>query len=69
MTKEQFLSLASHDYDQWSESQKGETDPHEYERSFEELMAKFSQRLFQVSVGEVPLDHRKKNYTNQIRKN
>jgi hypothetical protein len=66
MTKEQFLSLASEDYDQWASSQKGQQDPHEYERSFDDLMAKFSQRLFQVSVGEVPSDRRKKNDTKSV---
>ena len=69
MTKEQFLHLASKDYDQWSTSQEGKSDPYEYERSFDHMMNSLAERLFQMSVGEVPTDHRKKNDSHAVRAN
>ena len=67
MTKAEFLHLASQDFDQWTESQKDQSDAYEYERSLDELMAKLGQRILQMSVGPVPADHRKKNDSHPIR--
>ena len=67
MTKAQFLTLCSQDYDEWNDSQEGQTDPYEYERSLDELMTRLGRRMLQMSVGEVPFDHRKKNDTHALR--
>ena len=67
MNKTEFLNLVSHDYDQWAGSQKDQTDAYEYERSLDELMTKLGQRILQMSVGEVPSNHRKKNDSHSVR--
>lgn len=60
MEKKTFLTIAADEYDKWFESQAGQTDAFEYERSFAELMDRIAKILLQGSVGELPADHRKK---------
>lgn len=61
MEKDKFLALAGVEYDKWLESQKGQTDAYEYEKSFSDLMDRIAVSLLQGSVGKVPDDKRKKN--------
>ena len=66
MKKEEYLAFASMEYDHWASSQEVQTDAHEFERSFSELMERFSNRLFQLSVGPIPSDRRKKNDSHPV---
>jgi hypothetical protein len=66
--KAEVMAIFSTKYDAWSESQKGQTDAYEYERSFDEFMQQMSQELLQQSVGQ-EADSRKKNGTHQVRGN
>jgi hypothetical protein len=58
--KENAMAIFSTQYDLWVESQKGQKDAYEYERSFDEFMQQVSQSVFQESVGKES-DARKKN--------
>lgn len=58
--KEKAMAIFSTRYEQWVESQKGQKDAYEYERSFDEFMQHVSQSVFQESVGK-EADARKKN--------
>jgi hypothetical protein len=39
---------------EWKESQKGQTDGYEYERSFNEMMQHIGREILQESVGKIP---------------
>lgn len=58
--KEDAMAIFSAKYEAWVESQKGQKDAYEYERSFDEFMQHVSQEILQLSVGQEP-DNRKKN--------
>lgn len=58
--KEEAMAIFSTQYELWVESQKGQKDAYEYERSFDEFMQQVSHSVFQESVGKEP-DARKKN--------
>jgi hypothetical protein len=59
-SKEDAMAIFSAKYEAWVESQKGQKDAYEYERSFDEFMQRVSQEILQESVGREP-DSRKKN--------
>lgn len=44
----------------WSESQEGQTEGYEYEKSFVEFMRQVSQETFQLSLGVIPESKNKK---------
>lgn len=69
MTREEFVTLALQDYDAWHSTQDGQTDAYEYERSFDQMMTNLSNKLYQMSVGKVPSDHRKKNDSQPVWQN
>jgi hypothetical protein len=39
---------------EWKESQNGQTDGYEYERSFNEMMQNIGREILQESVGKIP---------------
>lgn len=60
------MAIFSIKYEAWVESQKGQKDAYEYERSFDEFMQQVSREILQESVGR-EVNTRKKNGTHQIR--
>lgn len=67
-SKEEALAIFSTKYEAWVESQKGQQDAYEYERSFDEFMQRVSREILQENVGREP-NTRKKNDTHQVRDN
>lgn len=63
--KEEIMAIFLVKYDAWVESQKGQTDAYEHERSFDEFMQQAGRELLQGSVGG-KTDNRKKNDTHQV---
>ena len=62
------MAIFSTKYEGWVESQKGQKDAYEYERSFDEFMQRVSKEILQQNVGRES-DSRKKNDTHQVRDN
>lgn len=62
------MAIFSTKYEAWVESQKGQKDAYEYERSFDEFMQQVSKEILQESVGR-EANTRKKNDTHQVRDN
>ena len=52
---------------EWKESQKGQTDGYEYERSFSEMMRSIGHPILQESVGEIPDNKNLKKTCNLLR--
>jgi hypothetical protein len=49
---------------QWHQSQQGQRDGYEYERSFNEMMQSIGKDILQQSIGIVPSNHKfKKNFS------
>jgi hypothetical protein len=67
-SKEEAMAIFSTKYEAWVESQKGQKDAYEYERSFDEFMQQVSREILQESVGR-EANTRKKNDTHQVRDN
>ena len=67
-SKEEAMAIFSTKYEAWVESQKGQKDAYEYERSFDEFMQQVSKEILQESVGR-EANTRKKNDTHQVRDN
>ena len=61
---EQEIQKAVSDYElalrKWSESQQGQRDGYEYERSFVEFIRESSLSTFELSLGTAPLSKNKK---------
>ena len=49
----------------WYASQEGQTDGHEYERSFVEAMREIELSVLKESLGAVPTNRNKKNASDQ----
>lgn len=64
--KEEAMAIFSANIEAWVESQNGQTDAYEYERSFDEFIQKVSREILQESVGREP-DSRKKNGSHAVR--
>jgi hypothetical protein len=69
MSKEEFLQIASQQYDEWK---RGESSSHsvgfyEFEKGFGSFMKRVGQEAFQASLGSGPGDRRKKNGSDQPR--
>lgn len=63
MTKEQFLETAGRHYDS-IKSLEGVDNFYDYEKQFVSILHKLGQEVMEQSLGELPNDHRKKNFGN-----
>lgn len=59
MTKEEFLKIASSQYEELNKLSE-ETSFYEYEKKFEEIWLRYGQMTLEKSISEVGLDRRKK---------
>ena len=57
------MAIFSTKYEGWVESQKGQKDAYEYERSFDEFMQRVSKEILQQNVGRESDSRKKKRYT------
>jgi hypothetical protein len=60
MTKEEFLGLATQEWDRL-EALKSETSFYEYEKSFDLIWVKLGQKVLEKSISNTSKDRRKKN--------
>ena len=65
MDKAQAVELLLKSLSEWENKPKG--DGYEYEKSFIEVMQGLNRDLFQLSLGEVPVDRNEKKSSNAIR--
>lgn len=50
-------------YFQWKTAQQQQTSGYDYEKSFVEMWQTLGKEVFQESIGEIPKDKNKKNFT------
>lgn len=67
MTKEQFLQTAARHYDSIKDLKEVD-DFYDYEKQFVSILHKLGQELMEQSLGDLPNDHRKKNFGNDVRR-
>lgn len=60
MDEQQLSDLIDQKIKQWKESQQGQSDGYEYERSFNDLMQTVGQNILQQSVGKLPANKKTK---------
>ena len=60
MTKEEYLELASKNWDSIKSLEESEDNLYDFEKKFEELMLKHSQLVLSDSLSEGSIDRRKK---------
>jgi len=65
VTKEEYLVLAE---SKWPEL-KASGDFYAYEQRFSEIWLELGRAVLESSIGEVPVDHRKKKFPNPSRQN
>lgn len=63
MTKEEFLKLASKNWDKIESHKIDSNNLYDYEKGFDELWIEFGRSTLEGSIGEISLDRRKKNQT------
>ena len=61
MTKEEFLKLASDNWDKLQEHKSQSKNLYDYEKGFDELWVEFGRASLEGSIGKVKKDRRKKN--------
>ena len=62
MEEKQLSELIMQKISEWKESQKGQTDGYEYERSFDFMMQSIGKEILQESMGKLPENRKgKKN--------
>jgi hypothetical protein len=54
MNENELNDLIGQKIKEWKESQQGQTDGYEYERSFSEMIQNIGHSILQESVGEIP---------------
>ena len=54
MNEKQLNDRIDQKINEWKESQKGQTDGYEFERSFSEMMQTIGREILQDSVGNLP---------------
>ena len=54
MNENQLNDIIDQKIIEWKESQNGQTDGYEYERSFTEMMQNIGREILQESVGKIP---------------
>ncbi len=52
---------------QWHQSQQGQTDGYEYERSFNEMIQSIGKDILQQSIGTLPGNHKLKKTSHLVR--
>ena len=60
MTKEEFLELASKNWDKIKTHKNKSNNLYDYEKGFDELWVEFGRCALEGSIGEVPADRQKK---------
>lgn len=60
MTKEEYLALASAQYDRIKQLDKDHDNFYDYEVGFEAIMIDLNRSILEKSLGELPVDRRKK---------
>jgi hypothetical protein len=60
MTKEEFLELASKNWDKINAHKDASGNLYDYEKGFDELWVEFGRGTLEGSIGEVSSDRRKK---------
>jgi len=63
MTKEEFLSLASKQWEEIKSHKDSSDNLYDYEKGFDELWVEFGRSTLEGSIGRVPKDRRKKSQT------
>lgn len=63
MTKEEFLELASKNWDKIKTHKSGSNNLYDYEKGFDELWVEFGRKTLEGSIGKISKDRRKKNQT------
>jgi len=63
MTKEEFLELASKNWDKIKTHKDGSGNLYDYEKGFDKLWVKFGRDALEGSIGKVSADRRKKSQT------
>ena len=66
MSKEEFLALAASQYDR-IKALSSHDNFYDYEVGFEEIMGDLSRSVLEKSLGDVPLDRRKKKNSSSLR--
>lgn len=67
MDEQQLAEMVKTEVSKWFESQKGQTNGYEYEKSFVECWRSVGQKVFQQSVGKIPKSKNKKKTKKQFR--
>jgi hypothetical protein len=60
MDEKKLSELIMEKIHEWKESQKGQTDGYEYERSFDGMMRSIGKEILQESVGQLPKNRKEK---------
>lgn len=66
MEEQQLVEMVKSEVFKWFESQRGQTNGYEYEKSFVECWRSVGQKVFQQSVGEIPKSKNKKKTKKQF---
>jgi soluble cytochrome b562 len=61
MTKEEFIELASKNWDKIKSHKSDSENLYDYEKGFDELWVEFGRKALEGSIGEISGDRRKKN--------
>jgi soluble cytochrome b562 len=61
MTKEEFLELASKNWEKIKSHRDDSGNLYDYEKGFDELWVEFGRATLEKSIGEIPQDRRKKS--------
>jgi hypothetical protein len=69
MEEKQLSELIMQKIKEWKESQKGQTDGYEYERTFDVMMQNIGKDVLQESVGKIPENRKEKKTKNDIWRN
>jgi hypothetical protein len=65
MDEQQIVEMVKTEVFNWFESQKGQTNGYEYEKSFVECWRSVGQKVFQQSLGKVPKSKNEKKTKKQ----
>lgn len=63
MNKEEFIALATKKWEAIEKQKASSENFYDYEKSFDKIWVEFGRQALEGSLGEVPLDRRKKNKT------